>query len=280
VAAGQRARILGLNLRERFGSESPIVGMVHLPPLPGAPGFEGSREAVRERALSDARALREGGVDALLVENFGDAPFYPEEVPVHVVAEMTAVARDLARDVDRPWGVNVLRNDARAALSVAAAAGGSFLRVNVHTGARVTDQGLLEGRAHETLRLRERLDADVAILADVAVKHSAPTADREISAVTEELIGRGLADGLVVSGPATGKPTDADHLNAVLDARDDAAPDLPVFVGSGVTAGNVAALLDRADGAIVGTALKRDGETTGPVDPDRVADLVAAAGER
>lgn len=269
-----------MDVTERFGSRSPIVGMVHLPALPGAPRFGGSREAVRERALADARALREGGVDALLVENFGDAPFYPEEVPAHVVAEMTAVARDLARGVDSPWGVNVLRNDARAALSVAAAAGGSFVRVNVHAGTRVTDQGLLEGRAHETLRLRERIDADVAILADVAVKHSAPTAGREVTAVAEELIGRGLADGLIVSGPATGEPADADHLEGVLDARDDAAPDLPVLVGSGVTAGNVAELLDRADGAIVGTALKRDGETTNPVDPDRVAELVGVAGER
>ncbi len=269
-----------MNLVERFGSETPLVGMVHLPPLPGAPRFEGDRGAVRERALADARALREGGVDALLVENFGDAPFYPEAVPTHVVAELTAIARELALAVDSPWGVNVLRNDARAALSVAAAAGGSFVRVNVHAGTRVTDQGLLEGRAHETLRLRERLDADVAILADVAVKHSAPAAERDVTAVAEELVGRGLADGLVVSGPATGEPTDTDHLRGVLDARDDVAPDLPVFVGSGVTAGNVAELLDHADGAIVGTALKRDGETTNPVDPDRVTRLVEAAGRR
>jgi len=266
-----------MNLAERLGSETPLVGMVHLPALPGAPRYEGSREAIRERALTDAEALCEGGVDALLVENFGDAPFYPEEVPAHVVAEMTAVARELALAVDSPWGVNVLRNDARAALSVAAAAGGSFVRVNVHAGARVTDQGLIEGRAHETLRLCERVDADVAILADVAVKHSAPVAEREVEAVVADLVERGLADGLVVSGAATGQPADSDHLTAVLEARDDVAPDLPVLVGSGVTAGNVAGILDRADGAIVGTALKRDGETTEPVDPDRVQALVEAA---
>jgi membrane complex biogenesis BtpA family protein len=269
-----------MNLPERLGSETPLVGMVHLQALPGAPRHEESREALRGRALADARALREGGVDALLVENFGDAPFYPDEVPAHVVAEMTAVARELALAVDSPWGVNVLRNDARAALSVAAAAGGSFVRVNVHAGARVTDQGLLEGRAHETLRLRERLDAEVAILADVAVKHSAPAADREVGAVVGDLVERGLADGLVVSGTATGEPADSDHLTAVLEARDDAAPDVPVLVGSGVTPGNVAGILDRADGAIVGTALKRDGETTSPVDSDRVERLVAAAGRR
>jgi membrane complex biogenesis BtpA family protein len=269
-----------MNLAERFGNEAPLIGMVHLLPLPGAPRYDGSREAISERARADAEALREGGVDALLVENFGDAPFYPEAVPAHVVADMTAVARDLAVDVDCPLGINVLRNDARAALSVAAAAGGSFVRVNVHAGARVSDQGLLEGRAHETLRLRERLDADVAILADVAVKHSAPAAEREIGAVVADLVERGLADGLVVSGQATGHAVAGEHLDAVLSAREDVAPDLPVFVGSGVTPGNVADLLDRADGAIVGSSLKQGGEATEPVDADRVRALVAPARER
>jgi membrane complex biogenesis BtpA family protein len=253
--------------------------MVHLPPLPGAPRFDGDREALRGRALTDARALLDGGVDALMVEDFGDAPFYPDEVPPHVVAEMTAVVRELGLGVDVPYGVNVLRNDARAALSVAAAAGGSFVRVNVHTGARVTDQGVLEGQAHGTLRLRERLDADVAVLADVAVKHSAPVGDRDLAAVTDELVTRGLADGLVVSGTGTGEPTDADDLATVLDARDDVDPDVPVFVGSGVTGDNVAETLGLADGVIVGTALKRDGETTNPVDRDRVRALVTAARE-
>lgn len=266
-----------MDLQERFGAPEPLVGMVHLPPLPGAPGYGGDRGAVRGRALSDARTLVDGGFDAVLVENFGDVPFYPDEVPSHVVAEMAAVARELGIGVDCPFGVNVLRNDARGALSVAAAAGGSFVRVNVHTGARVTDQGLLEGSAHETLRLRGRIDADVAILADVAVKHSAPSAERDVGAVATELIERGLADGLVVSGPATGEPADTEELRRVLDARDDVDPGVPIFVGSGVTEAKVDALLDVADGAIVGTTLKQGGETTNPVDRDRIEAFVAAA---
>jgi len=266
-----------MDLEDRFGSDQPLVGMVHLRPLPGAPRFAGDRDAVRDQALSDARVLVEGGFDAVLVENFGDAPFYPDEVPPHVVAEMTAVARGPASGVDCPLGVNVLRNDARAALSVAAAAGGAFVRVNVHAGARVTDQGLLEGCAHGTLRLRERVDADVVILADVGVKHSAPVAGRDVAADVADLVERGLADGLIVSGPATGEPADTADLGAVLDARDDVDPDVPVFVGSGVMADNVGPLLDSADGVIVGTALERGGETANPVDVDRVATLVEAA---
>ncbi len=266
-----------MNVAQQFGSESPLVGMVHLPPLPGSPRFAGDRKGLRGRALADAFALAESGFDALLVENFGDAPYYPDDVPKSTVAEMTAIVRELGIGVECPYGVNVLRNDAQAAVSVAAAGGGSFVRVNVHTGARVTDQGVLDGAAHETLRLRDRLDADVAILADVAVKHSAPVGERDIGAIAEETIERGLADGLVVSGPATGEPADAEELKTVLDRRDDVDPSVPVFVGSGVTPENVAALRDIADGIIVGTALKQDTETAAPVDPDRAQAFADAA---
>lgn len=161
-------------LTEVFGTDRPIVGMVHLAALPGAPDYRGDREAVRERAVADARALASGGANAVLVENFGDAPFYPEDVPKHVVAEMTAATRRVRDAMDLPVGVNVLRNDTAAALSVAAAAGGQFVRANVHAGARMTDQGVIEGRAHETVRLRDRLDTPVHLLADVHSKHSAP----------------------------------------------------------------------------------------------------------
>ena len=268
--------ILAMNLEETFGAPAPIVGMVHLDALPGAPGHEGDFESVRTAALRDARALESGGVDALLVENFGDAPFYPDDVPSHVVASMTRVAADLREAVDLPLGVNVLRNDAAAAISVAAAAGGSFVRVNVHAGARVTDQGVVEGRAHETIRLRERLDADVRILADLDVKHSAPLADG-FSPTIEEVVERGRADGVIISGATTGDGVDRDRLDTVVARRDDLGLDVPVFVGSGVTAETVGNLLDVADGVIVGTALKEDGVTTNPVDPEAVAAVVEAA---
>lgn len=267
-----------MDLTATFGTEL-LVGMVHLPALPGAPEYGGSRDSIRDAALGDARSLAESGFDAVLVENFGDAPFYPESVPKHTVAEMTALARDISAAVDLPVGINVLRNDAEAALSVAAATGGSFVRVNVHTGVRATDQGWLEGRAHETMRLRDRLDSDVAVFADIDVKHSASPVDRDIGALARETIQRGLADGLIVSGPETGAAADAAALDQVVAARDDCAPEVPVLVGSGVDSDNAASLLDVADGAIVGTATKRSGETTNPVDPDRASAVVTAARE-
>lgn len=262
------------------GVPAPVIGMVHLPALPGAPKYAGDRDAIHDRVRRDANALASGGVDAVLIENFGDAPFYPGSVPEHVVAEMTALTGTVRDAVDLPLGVNVLRNDGSAAVAIAGAVGAAFVRVNVHTGARVTDQGVIEGLAHETLRLRDRIDADVAILADIDVKHSAPltqSGDRESVA---ELVERGLADGVIVSGSRTGGPTDPDAVRRVVEAVEARELGAPVFVGSGVTETTVPTLLDIADGAIVGTALKEDGETSNPVDPARVESLVAAADTR
>jgi predicted TIM-barrel enzyme len=289
-----------MDTSEVFGAERPVVGMVHLPPLPGAPRYDGTagREAIHEAAARDAERLAEGGVDAVMVENFGDAPFYPESVPKHTVAELTALARTVRDAADLPLGVNVLRNDGPAAVSVAAAARAEFCRVNVHVGARVADQGILEGRAHETARLREAIDAGpysgaegggdgtdgdgdaVRLLADVDVKHSAPLArgDWEAESLAESAE-RGLADGVVVSGARTGRATPLEAVEEAVERRDRLGTDTPVFVGSGVTADSVGDLLSVADGAIVGTALKRGGETTEPVSVERVERLVAAADE-
>ena len=265
-----------------FGTAAPLVGMVHLPPLPGAPkapddGDKAMRAAI-DRAASDARALDRGGVDGIVIENFGDAPFYPDEVPPHVVAGVTRAATAVAAETDIPLGINVLRNDAEAALSIAAAVGADFVRVNVHTGARVTDQGIVQGRAHETLRLRDRLGVDVGVFADTDVKHSAPLTPAGYTAESfADTAERGLADAVIASGPGTGEAVDTDALGSVVAERERHGLDTPVLVGSGVTQDTVADLLDVADGAIVGTALKRGGETTAPADADRVAYLVSAA---
>ncbi|WP_144905847.1 BtpA/SgcQ family protein [Halobellus captivus] len=257
-------------------TETPVIGMVHLPPLPGAPGFDGDRCALRERVRRDATALESGGVDGIMLENFGDAPFYPDRVPRHVVADVTALAATLREEVSVPFGVNILRNDVQSALGVAAATGGEFVRVNVHTGARLTDQGLIEGLAHETLRLRDQLDADVTILADIDVKHSAPLTERAHGEVVSELVERGRADAVVVSGAGTGEAVDTTVLEQVVQARDERGIDAPVLLGSGVTPDTAPELLSIADGAIVGTALKQQSETTNPVDEAAVKRLIEA----
>lgn len=255
-----------------------VIGVVHLLPLPGAPRWGGDFAAVLDRARADLLALAGGGVDAAIVENFGDAPFRGAAVEPETVAAMARVLTELRGLTALPLGVNVLRNDAAAALALAAVCGGpgAFIRVNVHSGVMVTDQGIIAGRADETLRRRRVLGADdVAILADVLVKHAAPLGVTAIEDAARDAVERGLADGLIVTGAGTGQATDLDDARRVRAVL----PDTPLLVGSGVTADNVRETLTIADGVIVGTALKENGVTTASVDPARVRRFVAAAKE-
>jgi membrane complex biogenesis BtpA family protein len=257
-------------------SRKVVIGMIHLLPLPGSPRYGGDVKAVREAALRDAAALHEGGVHGLMIENFGDVPFYPSRVPAYVVAHMTAIAAEVRARIALPLGINVLRNDGLSAIAVAHACGAEFIRVNVLCGARVADQGLLQGIAHDLLRERSLLGitaGDVKILADVDVKHSAPLAARDIADEVDDTVKRGLADGVIVSGAGTGKKTDPEKVRAVKAC---AGADVPVFVGSGITAETIGKHAPFADGFIVGTAFKRDGDPTNPVEVDRVRKLVAA----
>jgi membrane complex biogenesis BtpA family protein len=251
-----------------------LIGMVHLPALPGAPRSEQRLEAIEARALEEARALHGSGFDGCIVENYGDIPFHKDTVEPITVAAMTRIVGVVCRALPG-WrvGVNVLRNDARAALAIAAATGARFVRVNVHVGATATDQGVIEGRAAETLRLRRDLGAAVEIWADVHVKHGRSLAHATTAREAEDAVHRGLADAVIVSGAGTGEATDLDDVRAAAELR----LGVPVLVGSGVTAENCAALLRLADGAIVGTALKRSAVTTAPLDAERLRRFVEAA---
>jgi membrane complex biogenesis BtpA family protein len=244
--------------------------MLHVPALPGSPQNTLAFEPIVDWVLRDAEALAAAGIDGWILENFGDVPFYPRRVPPHTVAFLTTIACELKRRLATfalPLGINVLRNDAQSAIAIASAVGAEFVRVNVHTGARVTDQGLIEGLAHDTLRYRKLLGSHVKIFADVDVKHSAPLAVRNLEEEVEESVARGCADAIIVTGSATGKETTIDDLRTARRA----AGQVPVFAGSGVGIDNVRSVLDVADGLIVGTAFKKDGLTGNPVEPERVS---------
>jgi len=253
----------------------PIVGVIHLLPLPGSPRWRGSMAEVLERAAREAEILREAGLDGLLVENFMDAPFHPETVPPETVAAMTLAVETVKRLARIPVGVNVLRNDARAALAVATSTGASFIRVNVHTGSMYTDQGMLQGRAHQTLRTRRALGADVAILADVLVKHATPPPGTDLETAARDTWIRGLADGLILTGTETGIPVRVDELRRVRSAVPEEAR---IWAGSGATPDNVGALLDASDGIIVGSTLEAGGTAGGGVDRGRVEAFMTALG--
>jgi hypothetical protein len=253
--------------------DKPVIGMLHLLPLPGSPRFAGDLRGVTDRVLRDAEALADGGVDGLMLENFGDAPFYSGRVPAGVVAHVAVLASQVRGRFKLPLGINVLRNDGRSALAVAHASGASFIRVNVLCGARITDQGLIQGIACELLRERANLRAEhIRILADINVKHSAPLGPaRPLEHEIGDLITRGGADAIVVSGGQTGQPADLDELRQAKAAAGHA----PVLLGSGVTPDNIESYLEHADGFIVGTGVKQHGIASNPVDPQRVAALLA-----
>jgi len=251
-----------------FGVEKPVIGMIHLWPLPGSPGYTGyGMGTILDHALRDAEALLEGGVDGLVVENMWDLPYYVSgDVQLEAVTAQAVAARKVKEMAGVPVGVNVIHNGWRAELSIAIAAGLDFMRVCILTGARLWDTGDLDrGCAADLLRKRKELDAEgIRLFADVDKKHSLPFPGLDLETHVEwtEFYG---ADALIVSGRMTG---DAPPVDKVRRARE--AATRPILMGSGTTAENVAEFLRYADGAIVGSSLKVDGVMENPVDVERV----------
>jgi membrane complex biogenesis BtpA family protein len=217
--------------------------------------------------------LAAGGVDGLIIENFFDAPFTKQQVDPAVVSAMTLIVDRIKNLVVLPIGLNVLRNDAHSALAIATCVKAQFIRVNVLTGVMATDQGIIEGQAHELLRYRRELGSEVKILADVLVKHARPLATPNLTTAVQDTIERGLADGVILSGWATGSPPSFEDLELAVAA----AKGTPVFIGSGADLDNIGRLLPAADGVIVASSLKRHGKITEPVDPIRVSQFVETA---
>ncbi|MGL5871013.1 MAG: photosystem I biogenesis protein BtpA [Xenococcaceae cyanobacterium] len=262
-----------MDLYQIFKTNNPIIGVVHLLPLPTSTRWGGNLKAVFDRAEQEATALAAGGVDGIIVENFFDAPFAKDCVDPAVVSAMTLAIDRLKTLVMLPIGINVLRNDARSAMAIAACVEAQFIRVNVLTGVMATDQGLIEGNAHQLLRYRRELGVDVAILADVLVKHARPLGTPNLTTAVQDTIERGLADAVILSGWATGSPPSLEDLELAAAA----AGNTPVFIGSGADWDNIANLMQAADGAIVASSLKRGGKIEETVDPIRVSQFVEAA---
>ena len=246
-----------------------LIGVIHLKPLPGSPRWAGDMEALVDAALADAQAYEQGGADAVIVENFGDAPFAKSAVGPETIAAMARAGAAVRQSIKIPLGFNVLRNDARAALALCSACEGAFIRVNVHSGSMLTDQGLIEGKAHETLRERQRLCPNVKILADVHVKHATPLGSESLEDAACDTLERGLAEALIISGTGTGKATDP----GIARRLHRALPNAKILIGSGVDAKNVEKLLPFANGVIVGSSLKVKGKLDNPVDEKRVKAL-------
>lgn len=268
--AMERPRLKSLS--DFFAVPKPVIGMVHLWPLPGAPGYTGyGLPTIIEHALRDAAALVEGGVDALIVENMWDLPYYVgREVKPEGMTAQAVAAAEVVKRFPLPVGINVIHNGGVVCLAIAVAAGAKFIRVCILTGARLWDTGELDhGCAAELLRKRKELYAEgVHILADVDKKHSVAFPGLDLATHIEwtEFYG---ADALIVTGKMTGAAPDLEDVRVAKQVAT-----RPVLIGSGASEQNVTTFLQHADGVIVGSSLKKDGVMENPVDPERVRRFV------
>lgn len=264
-------------LQERFaGQGKAVVAMVHFPPTPGSPLFdaEGGIEQIMDSVLRDARALSENGVRTVMFCNEGDRP-YQQNVGYATPVTMASV---VARVVDelgiKRFGVDVLW-DPKAALALAKATGASFLR-EVFTGLYAGDTGFWATDCGEALRYRKLIDAeDVALLFNINAEFASSLDSRQVAAIAKSVRFSSLADVLCVSGAMTGMETPVDTLRKVKEAVGD---ETPVFANTGVNRDNVKEILSVADGVVIGTHLKVDGNTWNPVDPERVRRFMDTVG--
>ena len=258
-----------MSFRDLFGERKPLIGVLHLLPLPGAPLYGGVMQTVYDQALAELDVFKRHNLDSVIVENFRDMPYFPGRVPAETVAAMAAVSREIVRAVDIPVGINVLRSDGEGAIAVAAASGAHYVRINVHMGAVVADQGVVQGSSQLSVRLRSALKSRALIFADVGVKHAAPLAGRSLDIETRDLAERGLADAIIVTGDRTGIETSVADIDVVRSATT-----LPLLVGSGATPENIEHVLPRVNGLIVGSYFKKDGAGHKLVDEARVQRFV------
>jgi membrane complex biogenesis BtpA family protein len=257
-------------LEEIFRTNKPIIGMVHLPPLPLSPKWNGaSYDQILDFALTDAENLEKGGVDGLIVENQNDVPFLTAQVHPVTVAFMAALVREIRRKVSIPIGVNVLFNDWQAELAIAEAGGAEFIRVEVLVDPSWSDMGFIPACAPELTRMRTVLRSKAKLFADVQGKYTYPCQPRPLVESARDAQARGLADALIITGTGTGKPASINEIRQVKESVS-----IPVLVGSGVNLENIGEMLSVADGVIIGSYLKVNGRLENPIDPIRVQNLM------
>lgn len=257
---------------ETFGAPRALIGMIHVGALPGTPAAHHAVDKLIQDAVAEARVYRDAGFTALMIENMHDRPYLKRAVGPEITAAMTAIGRELKREVPLPLGVQVLAGANREAIAVAHACGAEFVRGEGFVYAHVADEGLIESDAGDLLRYRRAIGAErVKVYVDVKKKHSAHALTADVSlAETAQAAEFFLADGVIVTGTATGEPAAPADVDAVA-----AAVTLPVFVGSGLAPGNLARYA-KAHGFIVGSSVKKGGRWSNALDRDAVKAVAAA----
>jgi membrane complex biogenesis BtpA family protein len=250
--------------------EKPMMGMIHMPALPGAPDSAMSMKELIEYALSEADKLERAGLDAVIVENVGDVPLFKHDLPPYTVAAMTSLVKEVVNHTRAKVGVNMLRNACEEAYCVAHIAGAHFIRCNIMIGAYATDQGIIEGCGAKVLRLKKALGSEVLIFGDVHSKHAYPIFNVEIEYAAQDLAERGGADAVIVSGARSPIPPSFERVKKVRDAIDK-----PVLIGSGLGLANIKQFYQKSDGLIIGEPdFKIKGVWGGPSDEKAYAKAV------
>jgi len=259
-------------VRALFAAPRALIGVVHVGALPGTPEAHEPLAAIVDRAAHEARIYHEHGFHGLMIENMHDRPYLKGSVGPEIVAAMTAIGREVRRAAALPLGVQVLAGANLEAMAVAHACGAAFVRAEGFVFAHVADEGIIESSAGRLLRYRKAIGAEaVRVFVDIKKKHSAHAITSDVDLVeTAHAAEFFLADGLIVTGVATGRAADAAEVRAVAESAG-----IPTLVGSGITADNVADYA-AADAYIVGSWLKAGGQWTSPPDPARCDALRAA----
>ncbi len=248
-------------------TKKPIIGMIHLPPLPGNPRNSLSPEEIVDKALNDARILVENGIHAIMIENFYDSP-YPKYTPrEETISLMSIITWEIKKKYNKPIGINILRNCGTSALAIAYITNADFIRVNALSQTMVTDQGIIEPIAYKLSIKQKLLGAEVKIMADINVKHAKPLVERELSSVIRETIERGHADAIIITGKTTGTPPTPEE---VIEAKKYTGQ-TPMVIGSGITKDNLHKYIPYADAFIIGSYFKNK---NGKLEPRKIKSLI------
>lgn len=258
-----------MNFKDLF-HKKPIIGMVHLLPLPSSPFFDGDLARIESRALDDARALIDGGADAFIIENFGDVP-YDDTISLEAYSVMLSITDKIKQFCDIPFGLNIQFNCTEHEWSMAYATKADFIRVESFVENRIGTHGISYASEPKLMRMKSLYPADSMIFSDINVKHTYPIADVKLADAAHEAVASGC-DALIVTGKSTGVNP---KLEDVIELRK-SVQDMPILIGSGVNIDNVKDFLKVADGIIVGSSLKYNGDVNQGIDPLRVKEFMSA----
>ncbi len=254
-----------------FGINKTVVGMIHVDALPGTPKYKGDVESIINSAVKEAMIYKNSGIDAIAIENMHDIPYLKRNVGPEIISLMSIIGREVKKVSQLPCGIQILAGANKDALAAAHSAGMDFIRAEGFVFAHVADEGIMESDAGELLRYRKQIGAEnILIFTDIKKKHSSHSITSDVDIVeTAKAAEFFLSDGVILTGTSTGKETDIDELKKVRDVVN-----IPVLIGSGLTADNIEKYFPVADAFIIGSYFKHGGDWKNKVDADRVKALM------